>query len=171
MDAGTDKEKEFLAQIERIIPWEEWESIIKPHYSKGKCGNKPYALDLMLRLHILQNLYDLSDEATAEEVIDSRAFSAFCGADLSSQVLKKGTIVDSTLILAPSSTKNRDPDAHSVKKGKCSRHDHGATVADGKRIRYKSKAGNVLSVPGLRSNGGSMRSRRYAPRRGMFSLG
>lgn len=36
-------------------------------------------------------------------------------------LLKKGTIVDSTLISAPSSTKNqekkRDPDAHSVKKG------------------------------------------------------
>ena len=36
-------------------------------------------------------------------------------------ILKKGTIVDSTIIEAPSSTKNkekqRDPDAHSVKKG------------------------------------------------------
>ena len=36
-------------------------------------------------------------------------------------ILKKGTIVDSTIISAPSSTKNaekkRDPDAHSTKKG------------------------------------------------------
>ena len=36
-------------------------------------------------------------------------------------ILKKGTIVDSTIIAAPSSTKNkekkRDPQAHSVKKG------------------------------------------------------
>ena len=36
-------------------------------------------------------------------------------------ILKKGTIVDSTIISAPSSTKNkekkRDPDAHQVKKG------------------------------------------------------
>ena len=36
--------------------------------------------------------------------------------------MKKGTIVDSTLIAAPSSTKNRkkkrDPEAHSTKKGK-----------------------------------------------------
>ena len=36
-------------------------------------------------------------------------------------ILKKGTIVDSTLIAAPSSTKNRekkrDPEAHSTKKG------------------------------------------------------
>lgn len=111
----------------------------------------------MLRLHLLQSLYDLSDEATAAEVMDSRAFSKFCGVDSSNQVpdgdtigrfrnilaenrlqaklfaqviellqqksllLKKGTIVDSTLIAAPPSTKNqkkqRDPDAHQVKKG------------------------------------------------------
>ena len=36
-------------------------------------------------------------------------------------ILKKGTIVDSTIINAPSSTKNRekkrDPDAHQTKKG------------------------------------------------------
>ena len=111
----------------------------------------------MLRLYLLQNLYDLSDEATVAEVIDSRAFSDFCGIDSSNQVpdgdtlgrfrnlliknglqeklfsqvvaalmergliLKKGTIVNSTIISAPSSTKNkekkRDPDAHQVKKG------------------------------------------------------
>ena len=151
------KKKEFLSQIERIIPWGEWLAIIQPCYYKGERGNKPYGLELMLRLYILQNLYDLSDEATSAEVIDSRAFSDFCGIESSNQVpngdtigrfrniliqnglqgklfqqvvdllteqkliLKKGTIVDSTLIAAPSSTKNRekkrDPEAHSVKKG------------------------------------------------------
>ena len=153
---GT-KKKEFLAQIERIIPWEEWISIIRPCYYKGERGNKPYELELMLRMYILQNLYNLSDEATTTEVIDSRAFSDFCGVESSNQVpdgdtlgrfrnilvrnglqeklfaqvvellqergllLKKGTIVDSTIIAAPSSTKNktkkRDPDAHQTKKG------------------------------------------------------
>ena len=39
----------------------------------------------MLRLYLLQNLYDLSDEATAAEAIDSRAFSDFCGIDSSNQ--------------------------------------------------------------------------------------
>ena len=69
------KKKEFLERIEQIIPWGEWETMIRPCYYKGERGNKPYALDLMLRLHILQNLYYLSDEATTAEVIDSRAFS------------------------------------------------------------------------------------------------
>ena len=86
------KKKEFLAQMERIIPWGEWESIIQPYYYKGERGNKPYALELMLHLHILQNLYDLSDEATSTEVIDSRAFSEFCGVDSSNQVPDGDTI-------------------------------------------------------------------------------
>ena len=151
------KKKEFLEQIERIVPWGEWLSLIKPCYYKGERGNKPYDLELMLRIYLIQNLYDLADEATVNEVIDSRAFSDFCGVDSSNQVpdgdtlgrfrnlliknelqdklfkqvvdlltergliLKKGTIVDFTIISAPSSTKNanrqRDPEAHQVKKG------------------------------------------------------
>ena len=151
------KKKEFLAQIDRIVPWGKWVEEIRPCYYKGERGNKPYDLELMLRIYMLQNLYDLSDMGTVAEVIDSRAFSEFCGVDSSNQVpdgdtlgrfrhileengiqqklfaevvqsltekgliLKKGTIVDSTIIEAPSSTKNkkkeRDPDAHQVKKG------------------------------------------------------
>ena len=151
------KKKEFLEQMDRIIPWGEWKALIQPYYYKGERGNKPYDIELMLRLFILQNLYNLSDEGTVAEAIDSRAFSEFCGVDSSNQVpngdtlgrfrnllmknglqqqlftqvvsmltergliLKKGTIVDSTIIAAPSSTKNeekqRDPDAHQVKKG------------------------------------------------------
>ena len=151
------KKREFLAQIDRIVPWDEWTKLIKPCYFKGERGNKPYDLELMLRIYIIQNLYNLSDMATVAEVIDSRAFSDFCGVDSSNQVpdgdtlgrfrnllmknnlqekifaqvveqltkrgliLKRGTIVDSTFIEAPSSTKNakkeRDPDAHSAKKG------------------------------------------------------
>ena len=151
------KKKEFLEQIERIVPWGEWIAMIQPYYYKGERGNKPYPLETMLRLYLLQNLYDLSDEATVAEAIDSRAFSEFCGVDSSNQIpngdtlgrfrnlltrnglqeklfaqvvamltergliLKKGTIVDSTIISAPTSTKNkekkRDPDAHQAKKG------------------------------------------------------
>jgi len=154
--ARTHK-KEFLKQIERIVPWSAWIALVKPHYYEGKRGNKPFELELMLRLFVLQDLYDLADMAAAEQAIDSRAFSQFCGVDSSNQVpdgdtigrfrnllikhglqerifqqvvdmlaekgllLKKGTIVDSTIIAAPSSTKNRDksrdPDAHSTKKG------------------------------------------------------
>ena len=151
------KKREFLGEIECIVPWEKWISMIKPYYYKGERGNKPYDLERMLRIYLVQNLYNLSDMATVAEVIDSRAFSDFCGVESSNQVpdgdtlgrfrnilirngiqqelfaqvvellmqrgliLKRGTIVDSTFIEAPFSTKNekkeRDPEAHSAKKG------------------------------------------------------
>ena len=63
------KKKEFLAQMDRIIPWGEWKALIQPYYYKGERGNKPYELELMLRIFILQNLYNLSDEGTVAEVI------------------------------------------------------------------------------------------------------
>lgn len=55
------KKREFLAQIEWLIPWAEWVSLIKPCYYKGERGNKPFLLELLLRLYVLQNLYNLSD--------------------------------------------------------------------------------------------------------------
>ena len=77
--------KEFLAQIERIVPWDTWVYMISLCYYKGERGNKPYEIERMLRLYLLQNLYNLSDEATVAEAIDSRAFSEFCGIDSSNQ--------------------------------------------------------------------------------------
>ena len=35
------KKKEFLSQIERIVPWGEWLTLIRPCYYKGERGNKP----------------------------------------------------------------------------------------------------------------------------------
>ncbi len=41
------KNKEFLAQMDRIIPWGEWKALIQPYYYKGERGNKPYELELI----------------------------------------------------------------------------------------------------------------------------
>jgi Transposase and inactivated derivatives, IS5 family len=59
---------------------------------RGERGNKPFELELMLRIHVLQNLYELSDMGAMGEVIDSRAFSEFCGVDSSNQVPDGDTI-------------------------------------------------------------------------------
>ena len=55
------KKREFLAEIGRIIPLEEWMKLIKPYYYKAERGNKPYVLERMLRIYLVQNLYSLSD--------------------------------------------------------------------------------------------------------------
>lgn len=63
----------------KMIPWSEWVAIVQPNYYKGERGSKPYDLELMLRIHILQKLYNLADSAVMNEIIDSQAFSQFCG--------------------------------------------------------------------------------------------
>ena len=40
----------------------------------------------MIRLYLLQNLYNLSDMGTRNEVIDSRAFSSFCRVSSRNQI-------------------------------------------------------------------------------------
>ena len=52
----------------------------------------PTILKLMLRIHLIQNLYDLSDEGTRNEIIDSRAFSDFCEVESSNQIPDGDTI-------------------------------------------------------------------------------
>lgn len=61
----------------------EWIALIQQCDCKGERGNTPYDLERMLRIYLVQNLYDLSDMATVLEVIDSRAFSDFCGVESS----------------------------------------------------------------------------------------
>ena len=89
--ARTSK-KEFLDKIERIIPWDTFIGLIEPCYYKGERGNKPYPLELMLRIFLLQNLYDLADMRVMTEVIDSRAFSEFCGVTSPDEVPDGDTI-------------------------------------------------------------------------------
>ena len=40
----------------------------------------------MLKLYLIQNLYNLAGEATVAELTDSRAFSDFCGVESSNQI-------------------------------------------------------------------------------------
>ena len=76
--AARTNKKEFLEKMDRIIPWSVIIKLVQPFYYKRERGNKPYPLELMLRIFILQNLYDLADMKVMNEVLDSRAFSLFC---------------------------------------------------------------------------------------------
>ena len=73
------KKREFLAEIDRIVPWGEWISLIRPCYYKGERGNKPYDLERMLRIYLVQILYNLSDMATVTE--GNTAQMSWCGGE------------------------------------------------------------------------------------------
>ena len=66
--------------------------MIDPIYYEGKGGQKPYPIELMLRIIILQSFYDLADMAVMYEILDSRAFSDFCGVSSPEEVPNGDTI-------------------------------------------------------------------------------
>ena len=90
-DVRTNKKK-FLDTMNLLVPWKEWVEIVKPVYPKGERGNKPYDLILMLRIFVLQNLYDMADMKTMDEIADSRAFGEFCMIESSNQIPNGDTI-------------------------------------------------------------------------------
>lgn len=153
------KRDEFLKIMEEVIPWEEWVRVVEPYYPSGKRGRPPRGIETMLRMYLLANWFNLSDEGVEDAIYDSYAFRKFMGVDFLGEeqvpdattlckfrkrlndngvtkllfdtirnfleqhgrLMHGGTIIDATIIEAPTSTKNaqqkRDPEMHQVKKG------------------------------------------------------
>ena len=147
----------FLEEMELVVPWKSLLDLIEPLYPVAGNGRRPYPLEKMLRVHLMQNWFGLSDPAMEEalyEITPMRAFARLSATgpipdettilnfrhlleeyDLAPEILrrvnahlsrkglmlKRGSIVDATIIAAPSSTKNatgeRDPEMHQTKKG------------------------------------------------------
>ena len=77
----TRKER-FLNEMERIVPWAEIIALIEPHYPKpAGSGRRPLGLDRMLRVHFLQNWYNLSDKGAEEALIEIESMRRFAGFD------------------------------------------------------------------------------------------
>ena len=139
------RKREFLDEMNLVVPWAELVLLIAPHAPTpgAKGGRPPFAVETMLRIHFVQQWFNLSDPAMEEALYDMALFREFVGLDagedslpdestilrfrhlleahcLSLQILatvnatlaakglllKSGTVVDATLIAAPSSTKN-----------------------------------------------------------------
>ena len=153
------KMDEFLDAMDAIIEWPEWCALVEPYYPLGERGRPPRGVEIMLRMYLLQNWYNLADEAVEEAIYNTYPMARFMGINFlgdeqvpdattlckfrqlldengvtkkifetvkgflekHGKIMHGGTIVDATIVAAPSSTKNekheRDPEMHSVKKG------------------------------------------------------
>jgi IS5 family transposase len=144
--------------MDRVVPWSDLVALISPYMPEGRRGRPPFAMEVMLRVHFMQQWFNLSDPAMEEALHDMALFRDFAGLggwddrvpdettilrfrrvlekhklapkvlqtinDLlrsKGLMLRAGTVVDATLIAAPSSTKNadgeRDPEMKQSKKG------------------------------------------------------
>jgi IS5 family transposase len=73
---------QFLAEMERVVPWSGLCELIEPVYSKGTTGRPPVGLERMLRIYFLQQWFNLSDPAVEESLYDSIAMRSFVGINL-----------------------------------------------------------------------------------------
>lgn len=75
----TTKREEFLNKMDSVIPWNKWVKAIEPYYPKGKRGRRPQEIEKMLRMYLLQNWFNLSDEGVEDAIYDSYAMKQFMG--------------------------------------------------------------------------------------------
>jgi IS5 family transposase len=76
----TKKEK-FLAEIDQVVPWQPLIDLIEPFYPKigSKGWRPPYALETMLRIHLMHHRYALSDPAMEDALIEVPTMRRFVG--------------------------------------------------------------------------------------------
>ncbi len=158
--AKKTRKQIFLQEMNQVVPWTELVALIEPHAPRpgARGGRPPFGVETMLRIHFLQQWFNLSDPAMEEALHDTPLFRQFAGLDIGEDhlpdestilrfrhllerqrigeqilagvnamltarglMLQAGTVIDATIIAAPSSTKNkegkRDPEMHQTKKG------------------------------------------------------
>ena len=91
------RRERFLAEMEAVVPWKALVDLIEPHYPRtsSKGGRPPYPLETMLRVHLMQQWYDLSDPAMEDALIEVATMRRFAGIALITD-----RIPDETTILA-----------------------------------------------------------------------
>lgn len=75
------RKREFLDEMNQVVPWVELIALIEPHAPAGKTGRPPFAVATMLRIHFLQQWFGLSDPAMEEALHDVPLYREFAGLD------------------------------------------------------------------------------------------
>ena len=48
------RKREFLEEMERVVPWAALVQIVAPYYPKAKTGRPPFGIETMLLIHYMQ---------------------------------------------------------------------------------------------------------------------
>ncbi|MBS0483466.1 MAG: transposase, partial [Proteobacteria bacterium] len=58
------RKREFLDSMERVVPWADLVSLIEPYAPEaGRRGQQPFGVEVLLRIHFMQQWFNLSDPA------------------------------------------------------------------------------------------------------------
>ena len=87
------RRQEFCDRLERLVPWNSIMDEIGSLYHGNTVGRKAYPLEIMLRVHILQLCFNLSDRMMEESLSDSFAFRRFVGIGCSQSIPDETSIL------------------------------------------------------------------------------
>jgi len=87
------RKREFLEQMERVVPWAALVELITPYYPEGHTRRPPFALETMLRVHFLQQWFSVSDPAMEEAFFDVPLYREFARLDAHGRLPDESTIL------------------------------------------------------------------------------
>ncbi len=72
-----------LENLERLLPWDQLEKIVRPFFSADtqRSGRPGYSLKMLIRSYVVQYFWTLSDDALEGFILDSHAACRFIGSD------------------------------------------------------------------------------------------
>ena len=76
------RRERFLAEMDAVIPWGRLLGLIEPHYRKAGQGRQPLGLEKMLRIHLLQQWFNLADPQAEDAIYDSESMRRFARVEL-----------------------------------------------------------------------------------------
>jgi hypothetical protein len=77
--ARSTRKREFLLEMQRVVPWAELVRQIEPHAPQGRRGRPPFAVETMLRIHLMQQWFALSDPGMEDALHDVPVMREFAG--------------------------------------------------------------------------------------------
>lgn len=87
LNTRRTRNREFLAQMEKVAPWADLVALITPYAQKGKRKCPPFSVETMLRINIMQQWFTLSVPAMEEALYDVPLLREFAG-------LTQGAVVE-----------------------------------------------------------------------------
>ena len=87
------RKREFLAEMDAVVPWAALVELIAPFYPEGRNGRPPFALETMLRVHFMQQWFTLSDPAMEEAFFDVPLYREFAQLDAHGRMPDESTIL------------------------------------------------------------------------------
>ncbi len=87
------RRQQFLQEMEQVIPWKLWTGKIAPHYPTAGKGRRPFELETMLRIHLMQQWFGYSDPAMEEALHDMPLLRDFAGLDAGEDAMPDETTI------------------------------------------------------------------------------